>query len=353
MSPGTRIPPASLLLSLRGSVLTADPAWTVFTGLDVERLQDSDVWDVVEEPDHRALRAAIDELVAGGTPVLLALGVQHTGGRGVPVLVELALLDDAAGAPVLTLAARTGAGVTPGMVHEAWRHGRLTLYAQPIRDAGSLAVIRHELLVRMLLPDDRLVPASSFLPAAERMGLAVDIDCWVAGRAGAMLAGPGREAMVLELNVTAATVRRPELFLRTLEMVLGAEQIAGGRLMVALPSEAVMAHPEAALHLLAGLKGLGIGTALDHVGGTGDELELIDLLPFDTIKISGRLAADALADGHGLARLVRVVEAAHRRDAEAVASSIDDSEALTLVRVHGVDALQGFQLGAPVEATGS
>jgi PAS domain S-box-containing protein len=349
-SPTLRQPPATLLLTLRGSVLRADPSWGTLTGRSVRELEGMHIGAVVLEEDHDALRAAIDRLLVEGEPQVLSVHIRNAVGRTVPLDVELMLIGDPDGATTFLLSVRSGVRVTPGTVHQAWRRGHMTLFAQPIFDAGTLRVIRHELLVRMLVPGGT-VPAADFLPVIERLGLGIDVDCWVAGRAVTMLGAPGREAMVLEANVTAASIRHPTHFLRTLAVALDASGISGRRLMVALPAEAVAVHPEAARRLLAGLTALGVASALDHVDGSIDDLRAIAALPFDTIKLSRPLTSHALHHDDGLAALIRVVEAAHDAEAETVASSVDDEDTVALVRQYGVDAVQGYRFGAPVRAT--
>lgn len=348
--PTLRQPPATLLLTLRGSVLRADLSWSTLTGRSVRELEGLHIGSVILPGDHEPLQAAIDRLIGTGEPQVLSVHITNAAGRTVPVDVELMLIGDPDGATTFLLSVRSGVRVTPGTVHQAWRRGHMTLFAQPIFDAATLGIIRHELLVRMLVPGGT-VPAADFLPVIERLGLGIDVDCWVAGRAVAMLGVPSREAMVLEVNVTAASIRHPAHFLRTLAVALGPGDVQGRRLMVALPGEAVAVHPEAARRLLAGLAALGVGTALDHVDGSLADLRAIAALPFDTIKLSRRLTTGALQHDNGLASLIRVVEAAHESRSETVASSVDDDETVTLVRRYGVDAVQGYRFGAPVRVT--
>lgn len=344
----------TMLLSPRGSVLRVDPGWASLTGLDAEDIAAGDVWRLVAAADHGTLLSAIDAVAAGAEEAELLIGIRQQGGGHRPMAVELVLVDEAAAAPVLALSVLPSAvaqgAPTPGMVHEAWRHGRLTLVAQPIYDSTARDVVRHELLVRMRLRDGREVRAAQFLPAAERLGLTLDIDCWVGGRAVALLAADAGGTSMLEVNIGTATVRHPETFLRSLAVVLDAATIEPRRLTVALPGAGVTVDPEAARRLLTGLTQLGVQTALDHVDGTEDELAVIDLLPFDTIKISGRLASSATDGEDGLARLAQVIDAAHRRHAEAAVSSIDDPDTLRMARDQGADMLQGFELSPPIEA---
>ena len=55
-------------------------------------------------------------------------------------------------------------------IREALERERIVVYAQPIFDLRNQCVAREELLVRMLDADDDVIPPSSFLPTAERLG---------------------------------------------------------------------------------------------------------------------------------------------------------------------------------------
>ena len=57
------------------------------------------------------------------------------------------------------------------------------LHMQPIFKLRTGQVARWEALVRMPGPDGTLLPPASFLPIAERFGLARDVDRWVLARA--------------------------------------------------------------------------------------------------------------------------------------------------------------------------
>lgn len=66
-------------------------------------------------------------------------------------------------------------------IRSALDRDRLRLYFQPIvaTMAPGAPATHHEIFVRILDDDDRLIPPGAFIPAAERYGLMAEIDEWV------------------------------------------------------------------------------------------------------------------------------------------------------------------------------
>ena len=78
---------------------------------------------------------------------------------------------------------------TAARIRDALTDDRLSLHTQPIRSLASGGIERYELLLRMTSEDGELLPAASFIEAAERSGMVQELDRWVVARALEMLAG--------------------------------------------------------------------------------------------------------------------------------------------------------------------
>ncbi len=72
---------------------------------------------------------------------------------------------------------------TAARIRDALSDERLSLHTQPIRSLASGGIERYELLLRMTDEDGALLPAASFIEAAERSGMVQELDRWVVGRA--------------------------------------------------------------------------------------------------------------------------------------------------------------------------
>ena len=156
---------------------------------------------LVRERGKPAVGASVGIATFGGT------GEEVTA-EGLMIAADIALCEakedgggravDAASGPNLKL-------TWADRIREAIDRQRIVVYAQPIFDLRSECVAREELLVRMLDENDDVIPPSSFLPTAERLGLIAEIDRLVLAKA-IELAG---RSQPIAVNVSGASLSRP------------------------------------------------------------------------------------------------------------------------------------------------
>ena len=79
-------------------------------------------------------------------------------------------------------ASRKRQQTTAARIRDALTQERLSLQTQPIRSLASGGIERYELLLRMSSEDGELLPAASFIEAAERSGMVQELDRWVVGQ---------------------------------------------------------------------------------------------------------------------------------------------------------------------------
>jgi len=65
---------------------------------------------------------------------------------------------------------------TSARIRDALTNDRLSLFSQPIHSLESGGIERYELLLRMTNDDGQLLPAASFIEAAERSGMVQELD---------------------------------------------------------------------------------------------------------------------------------------------------------------------------------
>ena len=94
-----------------------------------------------------------------------------------------------------------------GRIRDALDQGRFVLYAQPIVDLGTKAVVQNELLIRMVSATGEIVFPDRFLPTAEEFGMISEIDRWVVSET-IRLAAKGHP---VEFNLSAKSVVDPNM----------------------------------------------------------------------------------------------------------------------------------------------
>lgn len=308
------------------------------------------------------VRAAIEAIETSDGGVVHTLGV--SGGLawidGKTVAHEIQALADAA----LDAARQSGSGLElsgdrvrvrihqeseqarwAAQLRDALARDRLVLHYHPVVPLAGGPPDRHEVLVRMLDAQERLIGPASFLPAAERFGLAPRIDSWVIDRALAELAR--RPRLRLLVNLSASTLMRPEL-LASIRERLAQTPAVGARLTFEITESASVADLAAARGWIESLKEVGVRFALDDFGTGFASFEHLRALPFDLVKIDGSFLQGLSAHGAEAAIVRAMTDVCHALGREVIAEAVETKEVADLVRDLGVDYGQGYFWGHPV-----
>jgi len=224
---------------------------------------------------------------------------------------------------------------------------RLVLYAQPIRDLRTGEISQQELLVRMLGDSDELIPPGSFLPLAERFGLAPAIDRWVAGRAIELLAADPGGHQALEVNLSGPSLNDSRL-LTLIESGVRRHRIEPRRLIFELTETAAVTNIPLARRFAERLRQLGCRFALDDFGSGFGSFYYLKHLPFDYLKIDGEFVSGCLGSRTDQLIIESVVRIARGLGKETVAEFVSDGQLESFLRSQGVDYAQGFHIGRPV-----
>lgn len=227
-------------------------------------------------------------------------------------------------------------------LHEALQEERFELFAQPIIDLATNAVVSHELLLRMRGRDGGLRSPATFLPAAERCGLIGELDRWVIGEA-ARHAGAGHR---VELNLSAISLGDPDLF-EHFAAAVAAHGAEPGRIGVELTETAVIGDEAIAGSFVERIRALGCELSLDDFGTGFGGFGYLKRLPVDRLKIDVEFVRDLRTNAASRHLLEAVVNLAGAFGQRTVAEGVEDAETLELVRSMGVDLAQGYGIGRP------
>ena len=217
------------------------------------------------------------------------------------------------------------------------------LYRQPIVELASGDVEQHEVLLR-LQKGKRHVGPTYFLAAAERYGMAQEIDRVVLIEAISMLEND--TAGTLDVNLSGSSVGDSEL-LRLIESELSRSGIEPGRLVVEVTETVAIGSMTAAIEFSHAVKSLGCGLALDDFGVGFGSLYYLKHLPFDYVKIDGEFVRDLTTNARDRAMVEGIVSMANGMGMKTIAEFVGDQPTVELLRELGVDRGQGYHLGEP------
>ena len=207
-----------------------------------------------------------------------------------------------------------------------------------------------ELLLRMQDEQDRLVPPTAFIPAAERYHLMGRIDRWVVERALRCLARlhrtPGATAPRFGINLSGMSLGDPAFS----DFVLARFDEGGAppeRVCFEVTETAAISHLGHAVRFIRRFRELGCRFALDDFGSGLCSFSYLKALPVDYLKIDGAFVRGSARDAVDTAVIDAIQRLARAVGARTIAESVEGPETLERMRELGIDLAQGHLIHRP------
>jgi diguanylate cyclase (GGDEF)-like protein len=297
---------------------------------------------LVRERGKPAVGASVGIATFGGT------GEEVTA-EGLMITADIALCEakEAGGGRAVDAASGPNQKLTwADRIREAIDGERIVVYAQPIFDLRKECVAREELLVRMLDDNDDVIPPSSFLPTAERLGLITEIDRLVLSKA-IELAG---RSQPIAVNVSGASLSDPRLIADVRAAI--ADGLNPAWLDFEITETAAISNMDHARAFAEAVTGMGCGLGLDDFGTGFSSFSYLKELPVQHLKIDIEFIRELPSSPTDQRLVQALVQFAKAFGQETVAEGIENSETLALVRAFDVDYAQGFHIGEPALVDG-
>ncbi|MFI7216557.1 putative bifunctional diguanylate cyclase/phosphodiesterase [Micromonospora maritima] len=227
--------------------------------------------------------------------------------------------------------------------------GELDLVYQPVVALADRMPVGTEALLRWRSPTLGTVLPTELLPVAADLDLLGEVGRWVVDRACRQLAAwsEGGRELWMAVNVTPRELAAPDFVART-ATALAAYDVPPERLVVEVAEPAVGAELSTVVARLAGLRSLGVRTALDDFRAEHASLAQLRRLPIDLLKVGPHLVAPG-ADGQR--PLIDVVaNLGDRLGVEVVVEGLESDGQVAGARRAGCRYGQGFALARPATA---
>lgn len=240
-------------------------------------------------------------------------------------------------------------------VRAALRDGRFRLVYQPIANLSGQPTSYYEVFVRMLDGASHDILPQEFLPAAERAGLATELDQWITARAIHVLAEQKslRHQPILFVKLFADTVASAH-FPEWLKGRLAAASVAPARLVFQITQRTASLRLAETCDFITALRAIGCLVALEHVGVDGDAgPELIKRLKPDFVKLSPQLTSDIGANLEHQKAVQAVAGHCRSLGARTIAALVQDALNLSVLWRCGVEYIQGYFMQEPVDVFSS
>ncbi|MEV4538409.1 EAL domain-containing protein [Asanoa sp. NPDC049518] len=230
--------------------------------------------------------------------------------------------------------------------------GELDLVFQPILGLHDGQPVGAEALLRWRSPALGTVLPSELLPVAEDLGVIGEIGQWVLQDACRRIAD-WDPRLWLSVNVSPAELAAPD-FVSHVAATLVANRLSPERLVIEIAESRVGSDTPTVVTQLAGLRALGVRTALDDFGAAQASLAHLRRLPIDILKVDRALVGEhgTSRQSGGMAKpLIDVVVSVGRRlGMEIIAEGLESGAQIDQARAAGCQLGQGFALSHPAPA---
>lgn len=237
-------------------------------------------------------------------------------------------------------------------LRRALERGQLRAVYQPIVDLRNGKVCGVETLLRWRHPDLGDVPAQQTVAAAERIGLAWELTCWIAGEAAGTIsdwncANPEHPPLRVAVNFTPLLLGDPTRVAEFEEVVTGAG-LPFSLLDVELTETAFADPTPATLASMAELRRRGARLAMDDFGTGYSSLMAVVSLPLDVLKIDRSFVAP-LQNGGDRLLVTAMTGIARGRGLETIGEGIETHDQLAALVATKCDLGQGYLFARPME----
>lgn len=217
---------------------------------------------------------------------------------------------------------------------------------EPVSVGGDTTPFR-EILLRLKVEEENMMPPGSFLPVAEEYGLLPDLDRWVVGHLlGWLCADATRQQAVYSVNISAQTMIDRQ-FPAFVQQALHDSGMRGDLLCFELQEADVLTRAADARQFVDELRPQGCRFALCGFSGNRASFEQLREIPVNFLKIDSGLILNMQRSAVDLARVKAISRVAKGIGIGTIAECVEDRETLEQLRAIGIDFAQGFGISRP------
>lgn len=241
------------------------------------------------------------------------------------------------------------------VIRQALKYDRLDVLAQCMIPLGTTPTgadrrpVSFEILSRLRDPRGATLSPGLVFPAAEQLGLSVDLDLHVIHRVMATLAAnrSGLEALHrCSINLSGVSLSSLRL-LEGIRELIEEYDIPACRLCFEITESSQVPDRDVALANVQALRSLGCRIAIDDFGSGYSNYQSLAQWPVDIVKVDGAYVRELLEGGPLAVDLEGIIASAKARGLEVVAEFVETEEVAESLRKLGVEYGQGFLFHCP------
>lgn len=214
--------------------------------------------------------------------------------------------------------------------------------------------LHYEVLLRMLDDNGDLYYPDAFIPTAERFNLMCEVDMWVMNKAFETLQNLQKERsnISFSINLSGHTLNAEDS-LHKIKSLLNKYEADPRTLIFEVTETCAIANFESASQFIEEMKWLGCRFSLDDFGSGFCSFSQLKCLPADFVKIDGQFVQDMARGSIDRAIVTAMNDVAHSLGRYTVAEYVESPEILRLLKICGIDYVQGNYVSVPRKILGN
>ncbi|MGN0649381.1 MAG: EAL domain-containing protein [Oscillospiraceae bacterium] len=233
---------------------------------------------------------------------------------------------------------------------EALDNDEFKVFYQPKVSVETGRVVGAEALVRWIRPDGEMIPPGKFVPLFEENGFIADMDFAIYRRAIADIKRwmrCGYDVPLISLNVSRHHLK-DDSFPKKLNSLVDALGVPHEKIELEITESMLAENLNTLVEIMKELKSTGFRISVDDFGSGYSSLNLITLLPFDTLKIDGGFFLRNKLTEKNKTVISSVVKLAKSLNLETVSEGVETDEQVEFLRELGCDMIQGYYFYRPM-----
>ncbi len=221
------------------------------------------------------------------------------------------------------------------------------IWQRHIRSAND--IFQYEVLVRMQGEGGRMFFPETFIPTAERFNMMTDIDMWVLDRAlhDVDATGSPKGKIQLSVNLSGHTLDN-DTAQRKIRNIIEAHNVPPSSIVFEITETSAISNLEQANLFIEDMHAVGCRFSLDDFGSGFCSFAQLKNLPTDFVKIDGQFVKSMARGATDRAIVTAMNDVAHSLGRHTVAEYVESAEVVRLLKICGVDKLQGHYISAPL-----
>jgi len=227
----------------------------------------------------------------------------------------------------------------------------LSLEFQPQFDTLTNKITGVEALLRWELPELGQISPREFIPIAESNGMMQPIGEFVLKNAWALnhgLKSLSLPALRISVNLSGRQLKDSQL-VSNMEKIITQNNLDPNLLELEITENSLFKNINETIHLLKGLKSLGLRIAIDDFGTGYSSLNYLGNLPIDTIKIDQSFIADISPGRDFFPILDSIISLGRDLGMDVIAEGVETKDQLEYLVDKGCHLIQGFYFYPPLK----